>query len=75
MVDPTRRRAGGVQKVHGRAERPEDATGGTYREILGQPAVRWLTVLTFVGVFVGYGQFEARLPRVMVVMGLVWALS
>ncbi len=108
---------GPLRHVHGRAERPEGATGGTYREILRQPAVRWLTSLTFVGVFVGYGQFEAGFPgfarqvaevstrtvgiafavntavivavqflvlsrirgrrrsRVMMVMGVVWALS
>lgn len=108
---------GPLRHVHGRAERPEDATGGTYREIFREPAVRWLTGLTFVGVFVGYGQFEAGFPgfarevaevstrtigiafavntavivavqflvlsrisgrrrtRVMVVMGLVWALA
>ena len=53
---------GPLRKVHGRSERPEDATGGSYREILRQPAVRWLTGLTFVGVFVGYGQFEAGFP-------------
>jgi MFS family permease len=53
---------GPLRHLHGRAEHPEDATGGTYREILRQPAVRWLTALTFVGVFVGYGQFEAGFP-------------
>ncbi len=53
---------GPLRNLHGRAERPEGATGGTYREILRQPAVRWLTGVTFVGVFVGYGQFEAGFP-------------
>ncbi len=108
---------GPLRHVRGAAERPDDATGSTYREILRQPAVRWLTGLTFVGVFVGYGQFEAGFPgyarqvaevstrtigiafavntavivvlqffvlsrirgrrrtRVMMVMGVVWALS
>jgi MFS family permease len=108
---------GPLRHVHGRAERPEDDTGGTYREIIRQPAVRWLTGLTFLAVFVGYGQFEAGFPgfgrqvaevstrtigiafavntavivllqflvlsrirgrrrtRVMVFMGVVWALS
>jgi MFS family permease len=51
-----------LRHVHGRADKPADATGGTYREIIRQPAVRWLTGLTFVGVFVGYGQFEAGFP-------------
>ena len=34
---------GPLRHVHGRAEQPEGATGGTYLEILRQPAVRWLT--------------------------------
>jgi MFS family permease len=53
---------GPLRHLHGRAERPEDDTGGTYREIIRQPAVRWLTGLTFLAVFVGYGQFEAGFP-------------
>jgi MFS family permease len=53
---------GPLRRVHGRADHPEGATGGTYREILREPAVRWLTALTFVGVFVGYGQHEAGFP-------------
>jgi len=53
---------GPLRHVHGRAKRPADATGGAYREIIRQPAVRWLTAITFVAVFVGYGQFEAGFP-------------
>jgi MFS family permease len=53
---------GPLRNLHGRAEHPEDATGGTYREILREPPVRWLTALTFVAVFVGYGQHEAGFP-------------
>jgi MFS family permease len=53
---------GPLRNLHGRAEHPEGATGGTYREILREPAVRWLTALTFIGVFVGYGQHEAGFP-------------
>jgi MFS family permease len=53
---------GPLRHVHGRAKTPEEATGGTYREILRQPAVRWLSGVTFLGVFVGYGQFEAGFP-------------
>jgi MFS family permease len=33
-----------------------------YLQIVQQPAVRWLTGLTFLAIFVGYGQFEAGLP-------------
>jgi MFS family permease len=55
---------GPLRHVHGRAEHPEDADPGatTYRAILRQPAVLWLTGLTFVAMFVGYGQFEAGFP-------------
>lgn len=37
------------------------ATAG-YREILKRPAVLWLTLLTFISVFIGYGQMEAGFP-------------
>ncbi|WP_223163780.1 MFS transporter [Nocardioides humilatus] len=56
---------GPLRHVHGRAEAPVDAdlaSEASYRAILRQPAVLWLTGLTFVAVFVGYGQFEAGLP-------------
>jgi len=53
---------GPLRRVHGRADKPEGDTSGTYLQILRQPAVRWLTALTFVAVFVGYGQFEAGFP-------------
>lgn len=108
---------GPLRHLRGSAPPPADAEAGSYRAILRLPAVRWLTGLTFLGVFVGYGQFEAGFPgfarqvaevstrtvgfafavntavivllqflvlnrisgrrrtRVMVVMGLVWALS
>jgi MFS family permease len=56
---------GPLRHVHGRAELPGDpetAGAASYRAILRQPSVLWLTGLTFVAVFVGYGQFEAGLP-------------
>jgi len=56
---------GPLRHVHGRAERPDDladATASTYLTILRQPAVRWLTALTFVAMFIGYGQLEAGFP-------------
>ncbi len=54
---------GPLRHVRTQAEPSEHTpqTGG-YREILMQPAVLWLTVLTFLAVFVGYGQFEAGFP-------------
>lgn len=44
---------------------PRNLAAGTtpgYRTILRSPAVRWLTLLTFVATFIGYGQFEVGLP-------------
>ncbi|WP_238476274.1 MFS transporter [Agromyces mariniharenae] len=37
------------------------ASGG-YREIIRQPAVLWLSLLTFIAMFIGYGQMEAGFP-------------
>jgi MFS family permease len=34
----------------------------SYREIIRQPAVAWLTLLTFLAMFIGYGQMEAGFP-------------
>ncbi len=51
---------------HVRTQADADATaddgGGSYLAILRQPAVRWLTLLTFLSVFIGYGQLEAGFP-------------
>ncbi|GAA4824356.1 MFS transporter [Nocardioides caeni] len=53
-----------LRHVHGRAERPADldAPAASYLAILREPAVRWLAALTFVAMFIGYGQLEAGLP-------------
>ncbi|HWI43560.1 MAG TPA: MFS transporter [Nocardioides sp.] len=54
---------GPVRRVHARAERPAgDDTSVGYLSILRQPAVQWLTALTFVATFIGYGQLEAGMP-------------
>lgn len=56
---------GPLRHVHGRAAQPEDgSTRPTvgYLQILREPAVRWLTALTFVAMFIGYGQLEAGFP-------------
>jgi len=37
------------------------ATGG-YLEILRRPAILWVTLLTFLAMFIGYGQMEAGFP-------------
>jgi MFS family permease len=65
MLVPIGLLLGPLRHVHGRAEQPEDddgATPATYLAIFRQPSVRWLTVLTFLAMFVGYGQLEAGFP-------------
>ena len=42
------------------AEHETEAEG--YRRILRRPAVLWLTLLTFLAVFIGYGQMEGGFP-------------
>jgi MFS family permease len=56
---------GPLRHVHGRAEKPaEDAPAvpTSYWEIARQPAMAWLLLLTFIAMFVGYGQMEAGFP-------------
>lgn len=55
---------GPLRHAHGRAERPADpdAPAVSYLSILREPAMRWLTALTFVAMFIGYGQLEAGIP-------------
>jgi MFS family permease len=64
MLVPIGLLLGPLRHVHGRAERPADAgdDSGSYLTILRQPAVLWLTALTFLGSFIGYGQMEAGFP-------------
>ncbi|KJQ53016.1 MFS transporter [Microbacterium sp. SA39] len=49
-------------RMHSETDDAEDQTAGGYREILRRPAVLWLTLLTFISVFIGYGQLEAGFP-------------
>lgn len=54
---------GPLRHVRTHVERSEDAAPvGGYREFLRQPAVIWVTLLTFLAVFIGYGQMEAGFP-------------
>ncbi|MGH3705940.1 MAG: MFS transporter [Agromyces sp.] len=54
---------GPLRHVRTQAEPTEEsAAAGGYREILRQPAVLWLTLLTFIAMFIGYGQMEAGFP-------------
>jgi MFS family permease len=50
--------------VSGHHEAPDDAdaSSGSYLAILRNPAVVGMTALTFIAVFVGYGQLEAGFP-------------
>lgn len=56
LLGPLRR----VRTQHA-AEADAPPVGG-YREIVRRPAVLWLTLLTFLSVFIGYGQMEAGFP-------------
>jgi MFS family permease len=64
MLVPLGLLLGPLRHVHGRAERPEGTSrdDGGYLAILRNPAVVWMTALTFLGTFVGYGQMEAGFP-------------
>lgn len=54
---------GPLRRVRTHSEPSDDApSSGGYREILRQPAVLWLTLLTFIAMFIGYGQMEAGFP-------------
>ena len=65
MLVPIGLLLGPLRHVHGRAEQPEEGVDhgpATYLAILLQPSVLWLTLLTFLAMFVGYGQLEAGFP-------------
>src|SRR4029453_9906052 len=54
---------GPLRRVRTQAEPSDGASSsGGYREILRKPAVLWLTLLTFIAMFIGYGQMEAGFP-------------
>lgn len=65
MLVPLALLLGPLRHLHGRAEQPADGADGvpaTYLAILRQPTVLWLTCLTFLAMFVGYGQMEGGFP-------------
>jgi MFS family permease len=64
MLVPIALLLGPLRRVTGRHEAPADAdtAAGSYLAILRDPAVVWMTALTFIAVFVGYGQMEAGFP-------------
>lgn len=56
-------------RTHGDPAAPHDGSDGAgepaeggYLRILRRPAVLWMTLLTFLAVFIGYGQMEAGFP-------------
>ncbi|WP_307836061.1 MFS transporter [Phycicoccus sonneratiae] len=55
---------GPLRRVAGRPAPPEEGAGegSGYLAILRRPAVLWITALTFLSSFVGYGQMEAGFP-------------
>ena len=67
MLIPIALLLGPLRHIGGPPEAPAEdeqtrAQGGGYLAILRQPVVLWLTALTFLGTFVGYGQMEAGFP-------------
>ena len=64
MLVPIGLLLGPLRRVTGHHEAPEgaDAASGSYLAILRNPAVVGMTALTFIAVFVGYGQLEAGFP-------------
>ncbi|MBL0746916.1 MFS transporter [Nocardioides baculatus] len=63
MLVPIALLLGPLRGVTGHHEAPDDDTSdGSYLAILRSPAVIGMTALTFMAVFVGYGQLEAGFP-------------
>ncbi|MCF6376065.1 MFS transporter [Nocardioides KLBMP 9356] len=64
MLVPIALLLGPLRHVTGQHAAPEDddATSGSYLAILRTPAVIGMTGLTFIAVFLGYGQLEAGFP-------------
>jgi MFS family permease len=54
--------AGPLRHIAGRPTHGPELPKASYREVLRKPAVPTLLVLTFVGSFVGYAQFNAGMP-------------
>lgn len=62
MLVPLGLLLGPLRHVHGRAERSEDTPTVGYLDILRRPPVLWLTFITFLCTFIGYGQIESGFP-------------
>lgn len=62
MLVPLGLLLGPLRHVHGRAERPADTPTVGYLDLLRRPPVLWLTFITFLCTFIGYGQIESGFP-------------
>lgn len=60
-----------LRHIPGRAQHEEGVPQGTYREVLQQPAMKTLLLLTFVAAFVGYAQLNAPMPAFATVISHV----
>ncbi|WP_344373278.1 MFS transporter [Agromyces tropicus] len=49
-------------RTNGGSDDDESAPTASYRSILRRPVILWLTLITFVAMFIGYGQMEAGFP-------------
>lgn len=49
-------------RTHADPAQPQEEPAEGYRQILRRPAVLWMTLLTFLAVFIGYGQMEGGFP-------------
>lgn len=62
MLVPLSLLLGPLRHVHGRAERTEETPTVTYLDLVRRPPVLWLTFITFLCTFIGYGQIESGFP-------------
>ena len=62
MLVPLGLLLGPLRRVHGRAERSADTPTVGYLDLLRRPPVLWLTFITFLCTFIGYGQIESGFP-------------
>lgn len=62
MLVPLGLLLGPLRHVHGRAERTADTPTVGYLDLVRRPPVLWLTFITFLCTFIGYGQIESGFP-------------
>jgi MFS family permease len=64
MLIPIALLLGPLRHLHARADKPAEGTDvpTSYLQIVRQPAMAWLLLITFIATFVGYGQMEAGFP-------------